>query len=482
MASNVKTLRSSITDGIALVPRYRERQLSSLHRTLVAKRQELLQGLVDALNFTRNEALAEYLQVLNSIKTYHATCDPLSCNETEYAIARSEDYLDRRMPAGYVHVIPADESLYNTIVPVAAAITAGNVVLLQRSSRKTPLASQMEHLLTEALSVETYACVERDPFDPKYQQSRGVVFEGKSAPSAASSTRRICCPNWRVAAVVDRSADIKSAARDLVRARFSFGGLAAYAPDLILVNDFKIKEFCEAVADAGLRYLSQTFDASVTKQSEKSANGSEKRSEMEQNGTILMSGNRGKVVLLHSNTSVAFEGRLNAPTLLVLPVSSMDDAIDLLNKSEYPLAANYVYAAPASAKYVTQFIRSATAFVNHVPVELLIGGSASTGSQPSAHPRYTAEMFSQPSPIELRASERSRALTSLVMLSDTKQQRKFEKALDASLTPVKEPWGPMFGFFEQGFLFNAGVILSSVVVGTVCGIKYGYPAIVSSFQ
>ena len=139
------------------------------------------------------------------------------------------------------------------------------VVVLQRSSRRGTLGAKIEQVLKEALSAETFAHVDRDPFDPKYQQSRGICFEGKSSQSAVTTIRRICCPNWRVAAVVDRSGNVADAAEDLVGARFGFGGASAYAPDLVLVNEFRTKEFCEAVAKAGLRYMSQMVDSVSSK-------------------------------------------------------------------------------------------------------------------------------------------------------------------------------------------------------------------------
>jgi hypothetical protein len=89
-------------------------------------------------------------------------------------------------------------------------------------------------------------------------------------------------------------------------------------------------------------------------------------------------------------------------------------------------------------------------------------------------------MFSQPSPITVSDSTLSTNITRLISASKAQERERLEATLTSGFKPVKEPWGPMFGFFEQGFLFNASVILTSVVVGTVCGIKYGYPALLQS--
>lgn len=56
----------------------------------------------------------------------------------------------------------------------------------------------------------------------------------------------------------------------------------------------------------------------------------------------------------------------------LLAISSYDDAIDTLNNShQNSLLALYVFAVPAAAKYLTQFVRSDVHFINHIPANLL---------------------------------------------------------------------------------------------------------------
>ncbi|KIW07200.1 uncharacterized protein PV09_02066 [Verruconis gallopava] len=482
MASNTKALRSSITDGIAITPRYRERQLASLHTNLSAKREALLDALYDTLALSKPEATVEYTLTLDAIKTFHDRCDPQICNEEEYSIANSKDYKNQRSPYGYAYIVPPKRgSLYATIVPIAAAIASGNAVLLQRSSQGNSLVSQLEKILHKALSAETFAYVDRDPFDPKFQQNRGLLFEAQSPASATSSFRRICCPNSRTAAIVDRSGDMRVAARDLVQARFAFGGSSSYAPDIVLVNEFKIKEFSEAVVEVGLRYLSQGVNGTSSNRGNGAAE-TELDKTLEKIGTTLVSGDRGKVVLLRSRDLQLLVQKITTPTLIILPISSMDDAIDLLNSGENTLLANYVYAAPPAGKYITQFVRSSASFVNHIPAELLVGYAAPNGFYPSVHPRYTTEMFSTPSPTVINKTPSSKAIDDFISHAGSRQRKHFETLYNVTLKQMKEPWGPKIGFFEQGFLFNASFILCGVVAGTICGVKFGYPTVVSMFH
>jgi len=291
---------------------------------------------------------------------------------------------------------------------------------------------------------------------------------------------KITAPKLRVAAVVDRSGDVQAAARDCVAARFGFGGASPYAPDVVLVNEYRVKDFSAAVAEAGLRYLSQSMTETSRQREPKIARNPEFTKALGDSGRTLVSGERGEIVLLQDRTSNVFAGKVDSPTLLVLSISSMDDAIDFLNSSGLPLLANYVYAAPAACKYISQFVKSAISFANHIPTELLVGGPAPTGFAPSLHPRYGPEMFSISNPVFVNKSTYSKTLGKSVSLGVTTRERKqLEAALETSLTPVKEPYGPSLGFFEQGFLVNAGIILSTIIVGGVFGVKYGLQSFAS---
>lgn len=61
--------------------------------------------------------------------------------------------------------------------------------------------------------------------------------------------------NLRVVAIVDRSGDVGQAAEALVAARFALGGRSTYSPDVVLVHEFAMKPFVEAVITHASKYL-----------------------------------------------------------------------------------------------------------------------------------------------------------------------------------------------------------------------------------
>jgi acyl-CoA reductase-like NAD-dependent aldehyde dehydrogenase len=61
--------------------------------------------------------------------------------------------------------------------------------------------------------------------------------------------------NLRAVAIVDRTGNVAEAARALVAARFALGGRSPYSPDVVLVHEFAMKPFVEAVIQHASKYL-----------------------------------------------------------------------------------------------------------------------------------------------------------------------------------------------------------------------------------
>ena len=306
-----------------------------------------------------------------------------------------------------------------------------------------------------------------------------MKLDGTPKSDATSSTRAISTPLSRVAAIVDRTANLQEAATELVRARFSFGGESAYPPDLVLVDEFAVKQLCTAVSQAALSYLTSSVDA----HSNGSANHSTSRKQqptlqkdLEASGaTVLASGARGTLALLPSTmrSNEILTKKITEPLLLIHPVSSLDDAIDYLNSSSTrPLLAAHIFAAPDSAKYLSHFVSASASFVNGIPAELLIGPAAPEGFALSVSPRYTVEMFSMPHPEIYKYSSDVNSDVALLLdgsqRDQSKSKNKFAKLRDMSLPAIKEGTGPPIGFFEQGILVGLGSYVDEYCCGDYC--------------
>jgi hypothetical protein len=461
------TIRASIIDGIAINVRFRERNLGALHHGIEKSRPEIIAALQDGVaGTTQIEAEAQYIMTLNAIRDFHKATDPKESLKQEYRPAKSQDDVHKRSPFGYAYVLPpTGDSLYSLVVPVAAAIAAGNCVLIEEAKAPSSSSRLIRRVLEKSLSSETVLFTTKDPFEEHFQQRFRILVQRDLVKDPRPAGHLLGAPARSRVAIVDRSGNVQDAARACAYARFGFAGESSYAPDVVLVNEFFVEDFAQAASQAALSF-----------QGAQNCAGTNKTNRQEGSGNAVLSTDRASIVILEKNDKHALS-YVNSPTLKILPVSSGEASINMLNKHDSPLLVNYIFADPATAKYLSQFIQASITIINHIPAEILIGPAAPAGHPTCIHPRYTPDMFSVASPVIVEHSESSIDQT-LWPGTNSKKALALDKWLQSSIEPVKEPFGPTVGFFEQGLLFGVGVILTSVVVSCSLAIRYGYPVVV----
>lgn len=486
MTKSISDLKAAVIDGRAEAPRFKQQQLLNLHTALQSAHQEIIDAICADTGNTHAEAEAQYILSVDAVKQHYSSLDVAKLLEAEYSLASSKDNLGRRTAYGCAYIVPENYSLlYSVITPVAAAIAAGNCVVVQMPQTLRLMGPLIRKILTKALDQDSFAVVENDPFDEDFKKGHVVSLNAVPTEDAQSSSQNIQTPLARTAVVVDRSADLKSAAKEVVRARFAFGGQSPHAPDIVLVNEFSIKEFCSALAQSALSFLTKEANgsASTGKSNSKrstTANSSalSKKLTDEDGVTVLASGSRGTVALIHDRGHKLLSTKITEPILLVHAITSMDDAIDLLNSStstNTPLLSTYLFSTPTASKYLSQFITSTLSFTNHIPVDLLLGPASPQGQTPTIHPRYHPNLFTRPSPQHATDSDRSLSLAGLV--DGTVDVKTGVSKFDLGVTEMKEPEGGAIGFFEQGVFLGLGVRLSGIIVAGFALAKYGLPLV-----
>lgn len=489
MPDSVKNIKPSVIDGTAKTPRYRERQLAKLHEKLVEKRSRVVKGIAEESQITDAEATAQYLLMLNAIKIFHESVNPKACHEAEYRIAEGKNDLLRRVPYGCAYIIPsAHDGFYSTIVPIAAAIAAGNAVVLELPQTTDQFRVQLKTILSHSLASEVFAIVNGQVFDEQYLTMNCIVLDGTEAQSVTTSSQRISTSSRQVVAVIDRSANIVEAAKECVKSRFGFGGRSPYAPDYVLVNEFVVKQFRAAVIDAAASYFSaNSNDKAGDLTTQRAPRKPKIHEKLEKSSAeVVISGNKGTIAMLRDRDSGLLTSKTDSPLLVIVPISSMDDAINMISghgQTPSRLRASFVFAQPAAAKYLGQYIDSSITSANHIPTELLIGPPAPDAFDVCLQPRYTAEMFSLPSPQIIQKSPVTDAMA-LLLSADrpTQQSKKVEEELDVALRRVSEPFGPPIGFFEQGILFGLSCILITVITATGLAVKYAGPPLLAKVR
>ena len=136
--------------------------------------------------------------------------------------------------------------------------------------------------------------------DENFLSKHCIILDGQPTENPVTTTRSISTPSYRTIAIIDRSAQVTDAAREVTRARFAFGGRSAYAPDLVLVNEFILKDFCIAVTQHATSLFAGSIDG-------KQQNGNPRKNKIGTKGqdletgkddlVTLVAGSKGSIVL-----------------------------------------------------------------------------------------------------------------------------------------------------------------------------------------
>ncbi|KAJ0294954.1 hypothetical protein Brms1b_001411 [Colletotrichum noveboracense] len=139
-----------------------------------------------------------------------------------------------------------------------------------------------------------------------------------------------------------------------------------------------------------------------------------------------------------------------------------------------PLLAGYFFASPDAAKYLSQHLPSHISFVNQIPSSLLLGPAASTSHDAAFEFRYSKEMFSVSRPQFIEQPSGALAKVDQLLSGAGGITTQSLRALaTAPLKPTNQPGNSRLGFFEQGFVVGASLIMSIVLPSLAYGTWIG---------
>ncbi|EOD47418.1 putative aldehyde dehydrogenase protein [Neofusicoccum parvum UCRNP2] len=461
-ARALSNVRCTATDGRLQNIYWRLDQLRSLHTTLVSHEASVLEAITNDSHNTLAEAKIELYLALAAVKQHFLSLHPDQELEREYRVAHGKDAADRRDPVGIVYIEPATTHtpFYSVVVPLAAAIAAGNCVVVQLSNTLQALPAVLRQTLTAALDPDVYAVVAARP-DAAFLAAPNVLSllqngAGEGAPPSALVSR----PAALSVAIVERSADLAAAAKALVTARFAFNGRSPYAPDVVLVNEFAKEAFLNAAVQESIRYMAEGNGVAANgKAGGKAGRGGGVVEELkgEAGVRVVTAGSNGAILEVEKRDSAALGRKISERGLVVHAITSIDDGIDLANRIAGSPLATYLFADPASCKYMSQFTPSHLSFTNHFPLDLLVGPTA-----PSTHPldpssRFPPALFTLPRPQYANPTPLAARLSAALREGGKADVLRALKDGAAAPLPPNRPYTKGVGFFEQGILLGLGM-------------------------
>lgn len=274
-------------------------------------------------------------------------------------------------------------------------------------------------------------------------------------------------PKTKVIAIVDRTADLASAAEQVVTARFAFGGSSPYAPDVVLVNEFIKEEFLEHVLTQSIRFLAGSNavanGSTSTREAKKSSPVAESLKAFQGSKSwklnVVTQGDSGAVVELSNLATLP--PKSNQPIFAISSITSLEHAISLIDEdsdAQETLLAAYHFGTPSTGKYLSQYVNADASFVNHVPFRLLLGPAAPLHYAIDVEKRYTVAHFTRSSPTYIK-SPASQASLAKIVVSKSSRKAAADLLANASLE-IKEKkratWIAI-GYFEQGIFIGLGL-------------------------
>ncbi|TGO62071.1 hypothetical protein BCON_0022g00080 [Botryotinia convoluta] len=401
MASfGIDNLRASVIDSRSDNVRYRQNELQSLHKVLRNNVDRITSAISeDLFGHVRKidtEVLCVFYLASDVIRRSYQTLNFKESISNEYKVANGIDFLSRKIGKGLVVIRPTTHTrFYSIIWPIAIAIAAGNSVCLELGETTSKVDSILKELLPQALNHDTFYISPRNLQDSSILES-ALLVDQTSNSSTSNINQLISKSSDRTVAVVDRTAEIESAAESIVTARFSFQGTSAYSPDLVIVNEFIKSDFIEACT----RYASKFFSSNSSSQSRQNdgISATKKALKDAENKRQISTFGSNNFVLVDvvDRASTITEIKISGCHLLIMGTTSLVDAI-MTQKSKSPLLALYVFSDLPTAKFLAQHFNASASYVNHIPQHLLVRPAAPSTPLPiPAFHKYRDVLISMP--------------------------------------------------------------------------------------
>jgi hypothetical protein len=297
----------------------------------------------------------------------------------------------------------------------------------------------LRETLKSALHPDTFA-IASSPIRDTTILDAAIHIDQNSNENSPKANHLASPSHSKTYAVVDRTADVKTAARELVASRFAFGGSSPYAPDVVLVNEFVKQDFLQAVAEESRKLTSgaKAFGDEKDKSSgaSRTTGAIEVLKKADSKIQIISQEARTAVVELVTRRSEMLETKTSAPVLIIHAIKSLDDAIDFIGSADSaPALAAYHFGNPQVGKYLAQFVDARVSFVNHIPRELLVGPAHPTAHAVDLSTRYSVDMFTLARPAFIQPTTSSAEIAAVMASANGSAAQKF---LEKALSPLAE--------------------------------------------
>lgn len=368
VSSTVAALRGAFDGGLTRPLAWRKEQLLALKRLVTEGEQELLGAMKADLGKPPVEArLTDLSFVAAEVDVMLRHVDGWARPERVGVplVQQPGHATIVREPLGVALVIaPWNYPVQLLLVPMAAAIAAGNCVVGKPSEISSRTAEVLARLARQHLDTRAVAIVEGGPeetqtlleqrFDTIFYTGNGRVGRIVMEAAAKHLTPVTLELGGKSPALVDADADIDVAARRIAWGKFLNAGQTCVAPDYVLVHE----KVASRLVDALRRTVGAFYGSDPKASGDYARVVNDRHFERlagllaATSGTVVLGGEQDKSERYLAPTIVTdvphddplMDDEIFGPVLPILGVADMDDAVKYVSSRPKPLAL-YVFSS-----------------------------------------------------------------------------------------------------------------------------------------
>lgn len=202
------------------------------------------------------EVLSELDVVIRVLRQSYSKLDFVASMEEEKSLLKGNSISNRKRPAGVILILSEWWCPWALgLLPLIAAIVSGCSAVIIPSSRTTACNQLLSEILHQSVDQESYHVITEDqesglktlsscPFAAaELQQLSSQPYLYANLRQAAPQYHANILDQGVIAAIVDRSAHLETAAFEICQAFYSFQGSSPKSPRCVFVDEFVIQTF-----------------------------------------------------------------------------------------------------------------------------------------------------------------------------------------------------------------------------------------------
>ncbi|XP_070704721.1 aldehyde dehydrogenase family 3 member B1 [Pempheris klunzingeri] len=418
----VDRLRSAFQSGITIPEQFRRAQLTKLVSMIKDNEELILHALHKDLAKPKFEAVLSELDMVTN-ELHHAIANFTGWMKPEYVskslATKFDDCFIRREPLGVVLIIGAwNYPLQLLLLPMVGAIAAGNCVVIKPSEVSAATDALIAELIPKYLSQDCCAVVRggaeetkallQNRFDHIFYTGSQTVARSILQAASVHLTPVTLELGGKCPCIIYGRVNIAAAARRLVWAKYFNAGQSCVAPDYVLCTPDILEALLPAVRKALLDFYGEEPQTCPDLSRIVTPRHWSRLMELlgKSSGKVVVGGESNEedryiaptVVVDVAENDALMEEEIFGPILPILTIDSLEQAVDLVNRKEKPLAL-YVFSDESSVVNTVLETTNSGGFCSndgiiHMTLPSLPFGGVGGSGWGSYHGRWGFETFS----------------------------------------------------------------------------------------